>query len=155
MGRTFWRLSCFITHAKLSQATSQDGLYDQGQAVLRNAASGTAALQSFTQMAWKWHERARNRSLRLLPVMFVTALITVAFNIASIFSSQVWMSTEATCVEFFRLLNVFPTHLEADGLLRIISDVGKTRLTNCFFAWGRFLPLLEARSSYPARTMEL
>lgn len=90
VGISFWRLFCFAMHTRFSAMNvSQDGLYHQRQAVLRNAATSTIGLRYFVQMVWAWRSRASRRWLRILPVMSVTLILTAAFQFASIFSSQV------------------------------------------------------------------
>ena len=88
-GRYFWRLFCFTVHSRLSTNNSQDGLYHQQQAVLRNAATDVTGLHLFLQLAWHWRNRSTKQWSRLLKVIIPTVFIIAAFNAASIFSSQV------------------------------------------------------------------
>lgn len=92
VGKSFWRLFCFIVHFLLSARTSQDGLYHQRQTVLRNAASGINGLQWFIQLLWNWRAKSERPLKRLLPLITSTGFITLAFYVASIFSSQACFS---------------------------------------------------------------
>lgn len=88
-GRSFWRLFCFTVHAKFSSNISQDGLYHQRQAILRNAATDIIGIRYFLELAWKWRNRANKQWLRLIPVIVITFFIAAAFYASSILSSQV------------------------------------------------------------------
>lgn len=90
VGRSFWRLFCFIVHSRLSKPENpQHTLHHQQQVVLRNAATGMIGLQLFSQLAWKWrHITARHR-FRTFLLMSLTAIIMTVFYMASIFSSEV------------------------------------------------------------------
>lgn len=92
-GRSFWRLSCYIIHSKLSTGTSQDGLHNQRQVILRNAATDMIGIQLFVRLAWKWRNRAMGYRFRLFPIIAFTALTAATFYAGSIFSSQVCFET--------------------------------------------------------------
>lgn len=92
-GTSFWRIACFTLHYILSSPTPRDGIYHQRQAILRNAANGTAGLWSLVQLNWAW----RNHTViqlcrRILPLTTLTVVILAAFAVASVFSSQVTTS---------------------------------------------------------------
>lgn len=97
VGRSFWRLFCYVMHARLSTSKPQDGLYHQRQVVLRNAATDVIGLQYFAELAWNWRNRASKMWTRLLPLSISTAMITAAFHAASILSSQVCWSNFPLC----------------------------------------------------------
>lgn len=59
VGTRFWRISCFIAHVFIySRSQSQDGLYHQRQALLRNAFSSEAGLLNLFQLSWAWRKTA-------------------------------------------------------------------------------------------------
>lgn len=89
VGRSFWRIFCFIVHARLSYKTAQDGLYHQRQAVLRNADASMGGLKSFIQLAWSWRKGSFQAWRRMTPLIGSTLILTIGFYVASVFSSQV------------------------------------------------------------------
>lgn len=89
-GTCFWRIACLAIHHALYSGTSQDGIYHQRQAVLRNAANGTSGLWSLLQINWTWRRHTQSRPYwRILPLATFTLTIVCVFSLASIFSSQV------------------------------------------------------------------
>ncbi|KAF2138635.1 uncharacterized protein K452DRAFT_204656, partial [Aplosporella prunicola CBS 121167] len=88
-GDSAWRVFCFALHRVLSRAQQQDGLYHQRQAILRNAASGTAGVLSLVRAAWAWRRNASKPFVRILPLASVGLIIALGFSTASIFASRV------------------------------------------------------------------
>lgn len=88
-GSSFWRIACFALHQMLSSDRSEDGLYHQRQAILRNSASGVVGLWNFLQTNWFWRRNASSPFRRVLPLAAFSILHIAVFGIAGIFSSQV------------------------------------------------------------------
>lgn len=102
VGSRFWRLFCFVAHSLcLQQRTSQDGIYHQRQAVLRNAATGMIGLQYLAQLAWNWRNRSTRLLLRILPAISATVFIIVAFSIAGLFSSRVCVLVQYRSIKLY------------------------------------------------------
>ncbi|ORY06755.1 hypothetical protein BCR34DRAFT_31387 [Clohesyomyces aquaticus] len=91
VGKSFWRLACFMLHRYFSSSDPQDGLYHQRQAILRNSDTAQdGAWRLFVSLlAWRSGARARRPIARLLPIILAALLLSSTFGIASIFSSQV------------------------------------------------------------------
>lgn len=89
VGRSFWRIFCFVAHRTLSTSAAQDGLYHQTQAVLRNADESIAGLKYFVLLAWNWRKKSTRLWLRFIPLIGVATVVTIGFFVASVFSSQV------------------------------------------------------------------
>jgi hypothetical protein len=89
-GTSFWRIACFALHHLLSSKAASDGIYQQRQAILRNAANGASGLWSLLRMSWVWrkHTQAQPHQ-RILPLIVFTLTTLVAFTLAGIFSSRV------------------------------------------------------------------
>ena len=90
-GTSLFRITCFAFHNILSSSTSKDIIYHQRQVVLRNTASGTSALYSFTQLLWYWGRKGSgHRSVRrILPFVIHAAILTAIFAIAGVYSSRI------------------------------------------------------------------
>ncbi|KAF2026090.1 hypothetical protein EK21DRAFT_103512 [Setomelanomma holmii] len=95
VGKSFWRLGCFVLHRYFSTSEAQDGLYHQRQAILRNSdtAQDGAWRMLMSMLAWRSGNRARRPILRLLPIIILAFAISSVFGIASIFSSNVTSET--------------------------------------------------------------
>lgn len=94
VGKSFWRLGCFSLHLYFSNTTEQeDGLYHQRQAILRNSDTAQdGAWRLWTSML-AWRKRARRSIFRLLPLILAATLLSTAFGVASVFSSNVTTDT--------------------------------------------------------------
>lgn len=88
-GSSFWRIACFAIHQTLSSDRSEDGLYHQRQAILRNSATDVVGLWNFLQTNWIWRRNASSPFRRILPLVAFSILNIAVFGIAGIFSSQV------------------------------------------------------------------
>ncbi|KAF2715314.1 hypothetical protein K504DRAFT_529505 [Pleomassaria siparia CBS 279.74] len=95
VGKSFWRLGCFMLHRYFSSDLPEDGLYHQRQAILRNSDGaqdgGWRLIMSL--LAWRSGRRAVRPIMRLLPIIIFSFTISAAFGIASIFSSRVTSET--------------------------------------------------------------
>jgi hypothetical protein len=92
VGTRFWRIVCFLIHHTLSAAdSSQDGLYHQRQAILRNSSTGLGGIWAFLQLIWAWkrHSTIRNVLSRLVPIVSFSFASITGFAVAGIFSSQI------------------------------------------------------------------
>lgn len=92
---SFWRLICFMLHRYFSSSISQDGLYHQRQAILRNSDTAQDGAWRMLMSLCAWHSgrRASRPILRLLPIIVLASAISFAFGVASIFSSHVTTDT--------------------------------------------------------------
>ncbi|KAF2670197.1 hypothetical protein BT63DRAFT_231540 [Microthyrium microscopicum] len=88
-GTSFFRFAYFVLHHIFSSNESQDTLYHQRQAILRNSANGTTGLWSLTCLLWIWRGSGSRIYSRLLPSIALTLIIVSAFAIAGIFSSRI------------------------------------------------------------------
>lgn len=88
-GSSFWRIACFALHQTLSSDRSEDGLYHQRQAILRNSATDVVGLWNFLQTNWFWRRNASSPFRRVLPLVAFSILHIAVFGIAGVFSSQV------------------------------------------------------------------
>ncbi|KAH7386852.1 hypothetical protein DE146DRAFT_768549 [Phaeosphaeria sp. MPI-PUGE-AT-0046c] len=91
VGKSFWRLGCFMLHRHFSSSNAQDGLHHQRQVILRNSdtAQDGAWRLLMSMLAWRSGARARRPILRLLPIIVIAFAISAAFGVASVFSSNV------------------------------------------------------------------
>ena len=76
----------------------KDGLFNQQQAVLRNASSPAVAAWKQLELSWFWRNRARRRSIRPMPYIFLALLYLVTLEVTSVFSSRVSRSTSTVLV---------------------------------------------------------
>jgi len=88
-GGSFWRITCYVLHLRLSSTKPQDGLYHQRQAILRNSTSATVAALDLFRTFWAWKRLARRASLRLLLIAVSAILCASGFIVAGLFSSNV------------------------------------------------------------------
>lgn len=88
-GARAWRILCFMTHLALSKDLSQDALYHQRQAILRNTPSADAAVWDLILAAWAWRRLMHRDVLkRLLPLIILGLSVSVAIAAAGVLSSQ-------------------------------------------------------------------
>ncbi|KAL9618307.1 MAG: hypothetical protein Q9160_006957 [Pyrenula sp. 1 TL-2023] len=67
----------------------KDGLYHQRQAILRNTLDERTALTNFIRILWSWRRKAHRPFRRIFPLVALSAVVTVGFTVASIFSSKI------------------------------------------------------------------
>ncbi|KAK4445119.1 hypothetical protein QBC34DRAFT_413567 [Podospora aff. communis PSN243] len=89
VGTSLWRIICFGLHYALSDSRPRDGLYQQQQAILRNASEPEAGLRLAALLWFAWRKRATRAFWRLL-LIFMVALACIALaTVASVFSTHV------------------------------------------------------------------
>ncbi|KAF1994364.1 hypothetical protein P154DRAFT_581843 [Amniculicola lignicola CBS 123094] len=88
-GTSFFRVTCFALHVRLSRPTPEDGIHHQRQAILRNSASAADALWHLTQLLWSRRRAKRRVLLRIIPLLVYSVLCLSVFTAAGIFSSQI------------------------------------------------------------------
>lgn len=89
-GARFWAILSFITHIVLSREAPQDAIYNQRQAILRNADSSSSGLWKLLRMLWAWRRNDLVSLLtRILPSLLLSFTTLVVFALAGIFSSRV------------------------------------------------------------------
>lgn len=90
-----WKITCFGIHAFLSTRESRDVLHHQRQVLLRNNQGPSKSLISFVRLGLAWNKlTARQSTRRLLPLITLTVVMTMAFTVATGFSSRVAASNE-------------------------------------------------------------
>jgi hypothetical protein len=89
-GNCFWKIARFLAHQSYSSEDSQDALYHQRQAILRNTESSVSGFWRLLRVWWAWHKQENKDPFRrtIAPVA-LGASIAVVFVVASILSSQV------------------------------------------------------------------
>lgn len=87
-GTSFWQLASFVLHQSLSSDDLKDGLYHQIQAVLRNSGNGSCIIR-LLRILWVWRRKANRPFRRVSPIIVATALSSVIFAVASIFSARI------------------------------------------------------------------
>ncbi|KAL9621565.1 MAG: hypothetical protein Q9160_003957 [Pyrenula sp. 1 TL-2023] len=90
-GSKLWRVVCFGLFQFLQSrpGISQDGLYHQRQAVLRNATDEKIGFLSLLRILLAWRRRARRPFFRMIPIVALSLLLVIAITVASLFSSQI------------------------------------------------------------------
>lgn len=92
VGTRFWRIGCFFIHRYFSSKDARDALCHQQQAILKNAANSTSGLWTLLCACWAWRRNGLAPYRRLLPSIFFAILISMAFAVATIFSSEITTS---------------------------------------------------------------
>lgn len=87
MATRFWRIVCFAFHRVYATNTSQNAVYHQRQAILRNSSSPEEGIRLLLSLAWANKDR-RDRLPTLL-IAFIALLSTTAFTAAGGLSSQI------------------------------------------------------------------
>ncbi|KAJ2977882.1 hypothetical protein NUW58_g7671 [Xylaria curta] len=97
----FWRVVCFAFHRLYATATSQNAIYHQRQAILRNSSTAEGAIQQLFELMWA----NRHRSDRFAPLLMalIALLCTTVFTAAGGLSSQI--STAVGTEVLIRSLN--------------------------------------------------
>ncbi|KAL9109722.1 MAG: hypothetical protein Q9227_005591 [Pyrenula ochraceoflavens] len=90
-GSRLWRIACFALYqAFLTKPdVSQDGLYHQRQAILRNATDGTSSTVKLLKSLWVWRSKANRPRSRVIPVILFSTFITAILTAASLLSSKI------------------------------------------------------------------
>lgn len=93
-GSRLWRIVCFAIYQLLlskssKSGLSQDGLYHQCQAILRNTTDEKIGLLNLCRVLQAWRHRAHRPIIRILPIIGLSLLITALFALASVFSSRI------------------------------------------------------------------
>lgn len=90
-----WKITCFAIHTFLSTREARDVLHHQRQVLLRNNQGPSWSLFSLVKLGVAWNKlMARQGIWRLLPLITLTGILTVALAIATGFSSRVATSNE-------------------------------------------------------------
>ncbi|KAF2864863.1 hypothetical protein BDV95DRAFT_600244 [Massariosphaeria phaeospora] len=93
-GKSFWRISCLLLHRYFSSSTErQDVLHHQRQIILCNSETPQSAMWYLFWMAKAWRKRTRRPIWRLLSILLLAIVCSVAFAVAGIFSSRVTTET--------------------------------------------------------------
>ncbi|KAK8859427.1 hypothetical protein PGQ11_010161 [Apiospora arundinis] len=82
-----WKMLCFTIHTCTSKRNTQDAIYHQRQAVLRNSSSPDASVISLFSLLWSWHDP--KVFARLLPLIILAFLFITGFTAAGGYSSQI------------------------------------------------------------------
>ncbi|KAI0528131.1 hypothetical protein F5B22DRAFT_22873 [Xylaria bambusicola] len=122
----FWRVLCFAFHRMHAADTSQNAVYHQRQAILRNSSSPEEGIRQLVKLAWTNRDKkGRNPTLF---IAFIALLCIIAFTAAGGLSSQV--STAIGTEVLIKSLNC--------GLLSLENGPsgsdGPTTITQKFFA---------------------
>jgi hypothetical protein len=89
-GSCFWTIVSFTIHQILSRQGSQNAMYHQRQAILRNSDTSAAALWRLLRMTWSWRKWTLTATARHSLWSLALSLTTfIAFAIAGVFSSRV------------------------------------------------------------------
>lgn len=89
-GTRAWRIICWFVHLSASNDLPQHATYHQRQAILRNSSSADAAFWDFVFVSWAWRHISRRRLLsHIMPLLVLSACLSLSFTAAGIFSSQV------------------------------------------------------------------
>jgi hypothetical protein len=108
-----WRIFCFALHRIYSAPGSQEGVYHQHQAILRNSTSPESAAYLLLKLFWS--NRLSTNRFRPLSAAVVAILCIVTFTIAGGFSSQISTAVgsevllKATNCGFLRSVSIFGT----------------------------------------------
>ncbi len=76
MGRSLWKLVRFFLHLVQSKQQSEDGVYHQRQAVLRNTPLPEDAILGLAFVNWHWRGRSAGAIRRLAPSILFAVLIS-------------------------------------------------------------------------------
>lgn len=95
-GTATWKIVAYALHqARVRQATRNDPLQQQVQALLRNRTTPVSALSDAFWITLAWAQSPHPALRTLLPTALLAGLITVAFAVFSIFVSAVATSGES------------------------------------------------------------
>lgn len=89
-GTRAWRLICWVLHLSISSDLPSNAVYHQRQNILRNSSSGDAAFWDFLFVSWAWRRILRRKVMtNVLPLLILSASLSLLFAAAGIFSSQI------------------------------------------------------------------
>ena len=88
-GGHFWDIFCYVLFQIRTTEESQDGLYHQSQAILRNSDSDTSASWQLLRLDWYWRKHARRAWGRTLPVALTVFVNLMAFGAPGVFVSRI------------------------------------------------------------------
>lgn len=144
-GSRIWRIICFALHLVFSNEAPQDALYHQRQALLRNSLSGDTTVWDLCIVLWVWRKKARTKSIfiRILPLLVLGLITSLAFAAAGVFSAQISssMGTEVllsakNCALVYQNLDATATDY-ATFMLPYLTERNKAafeRADQCFSA---------------------
>lgn len=89
VGVRFWRIGCFLIHRCFSSERERDALCHQRQAILRNAADSTSGLWALLHACRAWKRSGIAPYRRFLPSALFAVLTSMAFFVATVFSSEI------------------------------------------------------------------
>jgi hypothetical protein len=89
VGARLWRIACVAIHHSQSSAEPQDGIYHQGQAILKNADNPLAGFLSWYGLLMAWRKIGHRPYHRLLPMTLLALVLGIGFIAASLLSSRV------------------------------------------------------------------
>ncbi|KAL9108103.1 MAG: hypothetical protein Q9227_007078 [Pyrenula ochraceoflavens] len=90
VGTSSWRIISYSLHQFVSSQKTQDGLYHQTQAILRNSGNGTTNFTRLLRVLWAWrHHKSSRPFYRIGPLVAATVITTAVFAAASIFSAKI------------------------------------------------------------------
>ncbi|KAF1939595.1 hypothetical protein EJ02DRAFT_496833 [Clathrospora elynae] len=88
-GGSLFRIYCFLAHILWSSPSHKDTIHHQRQATLRNSTTGFSAIISLTQLLWSWKSKDNGAVRRLLPLLAIMSLLTIASIAAGILSPEI------------------------------------------------------------------
>lgn len=87
-GSGCWNIVRFLLHRIFSTSSDVDGVYHQRQTILRNAGTAHSAVWELFQVSIAWRGKGARRHIkRLLPVMGLSAVLSLAFAAAGMISA--------------------------------------------------------------------
>lgn len=98
-GTAVWSIMSFLLHQLMAVTRSQDAIFRQQQAILKNSQTSLHAAWKFTQVTFSWRKHEHSGWRRAQSFLFILLSFAMAalFGVATIFSSQV---TKAAGNEF-------------------------------------------------------
>jgi len=75
--RSLWKIARFLLHAVYTLPTTQDGIYHQRQAILRNTPLAHDTALELLRTSFVWRDRAKKVHYRVLPVASLAAIFSV------------------------------------------------------------------------------
>jgi hypothetical protein len=98
-GTAVWSILSYVLHQVMAMTRSQDAIFRQQQAILKNSQTSLHAAWKFTQVSFSWRNHELSGWRRAQSLLFILLSISMAalFGIATVFSSQV---TKAAGNEF-------------------------------------------------------
>jgi hypothetical protein len=88
-GARLWNIVAFFIHQVRSSSQSEDGLYHQHQAVLRNKESDVGALFALLKLGWEWRNRTHNVYRRSFVLISLALFHSGLLLTAALFSKEI------------------------------------------------------------------